>query len=373
MTAAAIVILAIVSAGPTAGTDGPTAGTDARGEVRAVWNHSGTGAYPGDWERSAKLLKQSGFNTIIPNMLWAGRAHYPSDILPRSSVHARYGDQIEQCLAAARRHGLQVHVWKVNYNLEGAPKTFVDKLRRQNRLQVTDDGKSEDWLCPSHPKNIKLELESLLEVARKYQVDGLHLDYIRYPGSDCCYCGGCRRRFEADSQREVADWPADCRRGPRTEEYNDWRCRQITRLVASLHREGKKIRPELKISAAVFGAYPDCRKSMAQDWGHWIEAGYLDFVCPMNYTENDPYFAGLVKKQVKMIDSRVPCYPGIGATAHQSELSADRVLGQIRRARTLGADGFTIFQFNRRTAESLIPKVGAGLKRPGWSPSREDK
>ena len=55
-------------------------------EGRAWWNHSGTGAYPGDWERTARELKQNGFNLVIPNLLWAGRAHYPSQVLPRSST-----------------------------------------------------------------------------------------------------------------------------------------------------------------------------------------------------------------------------------------------------------------------------------------------
>ena len=82
-----------------------------------MWNHSGTGAYPGDWERSAKLLAENGFNMILPNMLWGGLAHYPSDVLPRSATFRKYGDQIEQCCAAAKRHGIEVHVWKVNYNL----------------------------------------------------------------------------------------------------------------------------------------------------------------------------------------------------------------------------------------------------------------
>ena len=53
-------------------------------EGRAIWNHSGTGAYPGDWDRSAYELATAGFNMIFPNMLWAGLAHYASDIQPRS-------------------------------------------------------------------------------------------------------------------------------------------------------------------------------------------------------------------------------------------------------------------------------------------------
>jgi uncharacterized lipoprotein YddW (UPF0748 family) len=329
-------------------------------EGRAVWNHSGTGAYPGNWERSAKELAAAGLNLVLPNMLWAGRAHYASDVLPRSSTFAEYGDQIAQCVAAAKKHALEVHVWKVNFNLAGAPKDFVEKLRREGRLQVTVKGESHNWLCPSHPENQKLELESMLEVGRNYAIDGLHFDYIRYPGREYCYCDGCRRRFEAATSRKVLDWPKDCYSGSRREEYNDWRCDQITRLVAAVHREAKKIRPELKISAAVFGAYPACREAVAQDWPEWVKAGYLDFVCPMNYTQSDLRFASLVQNQLELVGGRIPVYPGIGATATRSKLTADRVVGQIHHARKLGAAGFTIFNFSPRTAASIIPGVGLG-------------
>ena len=256
-------------------------------EGRAMWNHSGTGAYPGDWERSAKLLAENGFNMILPNMLWGGLAHYPSDVLPRSAQFRKYGDQIEQCCAAANRHGIEVHVWKVNYNLLTAPKEFVAQASPRRPHAGEQPGRAVAiGSALRTPRTRQLELESMLEVARKYPVDGLHFDYIRYPDGAHCYCDGCRRRFEAASGRKVLDrdWPKECFSGARKEEYNDWRCRQITSLVAAVSREAKKIRPGLKISAAVFGSYPGCRESVAQDWPAWIKAGYLDFVCPMDYT-----------------------------------------------------------------------------------------
>ena len=331
-------------------------------EGRAMWNHSGTGAYPGDWERSAGLLAQNGFNMVLPNMLWGGVAHYPSDVLPRSATFERYGDQIEQCCAAAKKHGLEVHVWKVNFNLATAPQNFVEKLRRQGRTQVSVTGEPCDWLCPSNPENRKLELESMLEVARKYPIDGLHFDYIRYPDQSHCYCDGCRRRFEAESGRKVLDrdWPKICYSGARKEEYNDWRCRQITSLVAAVSREARKIRPGLKISAAVFGSYPACRASVAQDWPAWIEAGDLDFICPMDYSASDAAFGSLVRSQIKLTAGRVPVYAGIGATATPSTLAPDRVVGQILLARSLGAAGFTIFNFEPSTAAAIVPAVGLG-------------
>jgi uncharacterized lipoprotein YddW (UPF0748 family) len=330
-------------------------------EGRAFWNHSGTGAYPGDWERTARELAEAGFNMVVPNLLWAGRAHYPSDVLPRSKTYEEHGDQIAQCLAACKRHGIEVHVWKVNHNLSGAPQAFVEKLRREGRLQKSNGGQEQKWLCPSHPENFKLELESMLEVARKYDVDGLHFDYIRYPNRSHCYCDGCRQRFEAETGIKVSDWPRDCHSGKLHDAYHDWRCRQITRLVGAVHREAKSIKPKIKISAAVFGAYPDCRESVGQDWVAWVKAGYLDFICPMDYTQSDPQFIGLVTNQLRLVGGRIPVYPGIGAW----RLPPDRVVGQIHHARSLGAPGFTVFNLSEGAAQSLLPGIalGAGSQR----------
>jgi uncharacterized lipoprotein YddW (UPF0748 family) len=361
-----LLLSAVLAAPPTsAQADAPK--PDAA-EVRAMWNHSGTGAYPGDWDRTAKTLAENGFNMVLPNMLWGGVAHYPSNLLPRSETFRKHGDQVAQCLAACKKHGIEVHVWKVNYNLATAPKDFVEKMRAAGRTQVDFRGRQLNWLCPSHPENQKLELDSMLEVVRRYDVAGLHFDYIRYPGRESCYCDGCRQRFEAHSGRKVTDWPKECHGGARQAEYNDWRCGQITRLVAAVHDEAKKLRPGIKTSAAVFGAYPDCRRSVAQDWPEWIKAGYLDFVCPMDYSTNDEEFAVLVEKQVKLVGRRIPVYPGIGATAFKPALSDDRVVGQILRARKLGADGFCVFNLDRGTLDSLVPGIGRGIGRERATP-----
>jgi uncharacterized lipoprotein YddW (UPF0748 family) len=332
-------------------------------EGRAVWNHSGTGAYDGDWPRTARELAEAGFNMVIPNMLWAGVAHYPSDVLPRSRVLAEHGDQIAQCVEACHAEGIEVHVWKVNFNLSHAPKEFVEKLRAAGRTQMSPEGEPIDWLCPSHPENFELELASMLEVAQKYDVDGLHFDYIRYPGSRGCYCEGCRRRFAEQTGRTIENWPGDVTKGPHREAYLDWRCAQISRLVEAVHGEAKELKPALKISAAVFGSYPRCRESVGQDWVHWIEEGWLDFVCPMDYTQSNLEFSNLVKNQRQLIDGRIPLYPGIGAW----RLSTDGVLGQVFTARRLGADGFTIFNLGSGE-NAFLPAIGAGAGRHAATP-----
>ena len=143
----------------------------------------------------------------------------------------------------------------------------------------------------------------------------------------------------------------------RSSRYNAFRREQITNLVRNVYREAKKIRPDIKISAAVFGSWPDCGSSVAQDWPHWAAEGYVDFLCPMDYTESDSAFTGLVRNQLEVVDGRVPVYPGIGVTASSSTLPADRVAGQIHLLRELGAQGFTLFNLSGGTAESIVPQV----------------
>lgn len=332
-------------------------------EGRAVWNHSGLGAYPGDWERSAKELASAGVNIVLPNMAWAGVAHYPSKILPQSKTFTQYGDQIAQCVEAAHKHDLEVHVWKITWNLEGAPKEFVEKIRAEGRTQVSATGQALNWLCPSHPKNVLLELESSLEIVANYDVDGIHLDYIRYPGSHACYCEGCRQRFLLATRLQIDEWPAAVlpKTGTHSEKYIEWRAQQITRLVRLLHKRLREADPKIKISAAVFGWYPGCITSIGQDWIAWAQAGYLDFVCPMNYTENTDYFTELLANQLALMPKDVPIYPGIGATASNSLLTPDAVVEQVYLSRNLGASGWTIFDYSLDISETVLPALTMGV------------
>ena len=340
-------------------------------EGRAVWNHSGLGAYPGDWDRSAKELADAGINMIFPNMAWAGVAHYPSEVLPQSKTFSQYGDQLAQCVAAARKHDLEVHVWKITWNLEGAPKEFIEKMREAGRTQVSATGKPLNWLCPSHPKNVSLELESILEIIANYDVDGIHLDYIRYPGSHACYCEECRKRFTLATRLKIEEWPAVVlpNTGKHRDKYIKWRTQQITRLVRLLHKRTREADPDIKLSAAVFGGYPACVTSIGQDWIAWAKAGYINFVCPMNYTENTDYFTELLTNQLALMPKEVAIYPGIGATASNSLLSPDAVVEQIYLSRYLGASGWTIFDYSLDISETVLPAFAMGVGKQKATPT----
>ena len=330
-------------------------------ELRAVWNHSGTGLYPGDWDRTCRVLADRGFNAVFPNMLWAGVAHYESRVVPRSAIVARYGDQVAQCATAAHRYGLQMHVWKVCWNLEGAPADYVRQLRSEQRLQITDEGETLPWMCPSQPANVAQELAALREVAGRYDIDGIHLDYIRFPSSHACYCSACRAAFEAAVGRRIHGWPAEVRSGAPALEYRAWRCRQITSFVRQARAEVNRLKPQARVSAAVYGKYPSCADSMGQDWPAWLQEGLVDFVCPMDYFADTKQFEDYVRTQLAMPSAAGRIVPGIGVTSTSTRLDAVQTINQIVRARAAGAPGFILFELNPTLDREIFPVLSLGV------------
>ncbi len=339
--------------------EGLLKGTPSRvDDFRGVWCHSAFGVDGWTWDEALAHLAAQGFTAVVPNMLWGGLAYYPSDHLPVADDVAERGDQIEACLAAAEQHDIDVHVWKVNWGLQNAPAALIQRMRDAGRLQQHRDGSELEWLCPSHPENFELEKASMLEVARNYAVDGIHFDYIRYPHGSACYDDGCRERFQAATGLTVGSWPADVVDGEHADAFADWRREQITRLVRAVSSEARLIRPGIQISAAVFRDYPNCRRTVGQDWVEWVKQGYLDFVCPMNYTDDEEQFTTWVSSQQEYVANRVPLYPGVGASA--PGLLPEQTAMQIHRARALGARGFIIFNYDRAVADDHLPALRLG-------------
>jgi uncharacterized lipoprotein YddW (UPF0748 family) len=333
-------------------------------ELRGVWCHRAQGVRGMTWEQAAATLKANGFNTLMPNLLWGGVAYYPSQVLPVAPAVAGREDPLAACLAAARRHGLQVHVWKVDWNLgRDAPAAFVAQLRAERRLQASDAGVEQPWLCPSDPRNLALERDALVEVARNYPIDGIHFDYMRYPDGHHCFCDPCRKRFEQATGREVVRWPADVKpRGVRREDWIAWCQENINTLVRTTSDAVRRARPGLKVSAAVFPQWDTDSRLLMQDWRKWCALGWVDFVCPMDYTESDPRFADWVRRQRDWAGP-AGLVPGIGVTTSHGLLTPDAVMRQIEITREQRTRGFILFNYGEREAKETIPLLGLGLRR----------
>lgn len=336
-----------------------------KNEFRAVWDHDATGWFPGNWERTAKLLAESGVNAIFINATWAGLAHYPSHVLPQSFTYRYYGDQLEQCIEAAKKYGIEVHAWIVCWYLENSPTEFTDPLKGTDRLQETSGGTQRLWMNPAHPANRQHHLDIIAEILKNYDVDGIHLDYIRYPDSDSCYSPFTRKQFETDTGVATGEWPRDAMPGgAHRQAFVEWRAGVVSSFVRDAKQLINQAKPGVRLSAAVWGLYPQIIQSIGQDWGAWVKDGTLDFVCPMDYAEDLNTFTGLVDQQLRLPGIRGRIYPGIGVTSSESQLRADEVIEQIVALRHRGVGGFAVFDLSETLKTDILPALRMGIMRP---------
>jgi uncharacterized lipoprotein YddW (UPF0748 family) len=312
-------------------------------------------------------LARSGVTDVFANVLWPGFALYASRDLPVDPAVAAHGELLAQGLAGAHAAGLKLHAWKVCWSAEKAPPALQARWCSEGRMQMSDAGRALNWLCPSDQRNRDLELSGVREVATRYAVDGIHLDYIRYPDSHACFCAGCRARFERAAGQPVRVWPRDALAGgAQSEAFARWRTRQITDFVRACRAVVRAANPRLELSAAVYGTYPSCVRSVGQEWAEWLRDGTLDFACPMNYTEDPARFQRYLELQMQAVGPGLAgrVLPGLGVTASESRLSAVQTIDQVVLARRAGAGGFALFALNPELAEGVLPALRLGLTAP---------
>ena len=313
------------------------------GEWRAFWCHSEEGlggAYT--WDDSIRILKENGFNAFLPNLAWGGK------IFPT-----------EACLAACRKYGVACHIWKVCWRARQNMKDFTPP----GDCQKSFDGKvNKLWMCPSDPKNLTAETEMFVTLA-KLNPTGVHMDYIRYPDNNHCFCEGCRARFEATLGRKVVDWPKDVRKdADLADQWAAFRSANITALVRAVSTRVRRECPGVEVSAAVFHNVASCPKSVGQPWAAWCREGLLDFACPMDYYMGSTVaFRNLISAQVEACaGGKAKIRPGLGISCwKRMDRDAFTMAEQIGVVRDLGLDGFTVFNYDAR-AVRVLPTLHNG-------------
>ena len=336
-----------------------------KGETRRMCVHDEYGPCIDDgwdWDRAAAFLATNGFTVLEANLCRGGVAFYDSAVLPVSTNVAVRGDQLEACLAACRRHGLELRVWRVCLNSR-APRYSTPEFeswRAAGLAQISYSGKpSERYLCPTAPENRRREVESMVELAAK-GVDSVSFDYIRYPDRNHCFCARCRTAFEA-RYGAVASWPKDVRDDPRIADlWSRFKDETISSIVQETAVRIHRDYPRVKVCAAVMGDPDGLVKDLGQPWGLWARKGWIDVLMPMNYT-HDPE---LLRQMLRRQKSAVPMSklePTIGPTLWMDDgANAALFARQIEVLREEGFSGFGVFQLDYRTARD-IPLLRKGL------------
>jgi len=295
------------------------------GEIHAVWDHAGTGLYPGNWPRTMQLLKASHVTDLFVNVAGAGFAHYASAVLPRSKAFAQEGDQLAACLAAAKGQGIRVHAWVLCFTAtRGAPDTLETFRKRGWRLK-TPQGKLTEYLDPSNPAVRAYVLSAIGEIQARYGVSGIHLDFVRW----------------GDAALKPKNAAA-----------------HVTQFVVEARRHVARPR---WLTAAVYGKYPNCVGSVGQDWPGWIDRGLVDYAVPMDYTEDNAKFVELLAQQGVPKSRAARTIVGIGVTANESRLDARKVIDQVNLTRRCGFAGNALFDLDTTLERQILPYLRLGL------------
>ncbi len=324
------------------------------GELRGVW---ATNSVTPDWATAMATLRQANLNAVFPYMCTAGVAWYDSDFLP----HATPTDYLQRACAAGRAAGIAVHARTLGLFAMCVPPEFRETLKAQGRLMVSGAGKSTNWLCPVNPRNRRLLAQVVREIAANYPVDGIQLDYMRYPGESYCFCPACKAAFQQSLGQPLTDMAARVKSGPLRQTFLEWRRAQLTSLVHELRAQVREARPAIPFSAAVFLNWEDHRDCFAQDWKTWVDRGLVDFVCPMDYTPRNDRFATYVQRQIGWVAGRVPLCPGLGVNADGMEYGGPQtLLDQITIARNLATDGWVVFNYSGNFVRGYLPALALG-------------
>jgi uncharacterized lipoprotein YddW (UPF0748 family) len=372
-------------------------------EVRAMWVQRGSLASPRTVLAAVEMARKGGFNTLIVQVRGRGDAFYQSRHEPRPAVLAKQPesfDPLALMLATARKAGLKVHAW-MNVNLISdaqppaarrhvvyshpewlmVPRELAADLRRMNPKspvylrRLSEYAKSHSdrvegiFLSPIHKGAVEHTLKVIGDVASRYDVDGIHLDYIRFPSDEFDYSASVLNEFRASlnanmPSSERRDYESRARGRPLfytemfPQRWQEFRRARLTALLTRIRAVVKERRPNAMLSAAVFPDANDAANRRFQDWGAWLGAGLLDAICPMAYTTDRALFRSQIAN-VKQLSAGRPVWAGIGAY----QIPAVAAVENIHAARQLGAEGIVLFSYDNLDA-AYVTAVSRGAFAP---------
>lgn len=342
----------------------PTDGERSGAEIRAVWLDRGTIVAARGEAGLAQVfdrLADAGINTIFFETLNAGYPIYPSRVAPAQNPLTVGWDPLASAVKLAKERGMELHAWiwvfatanQRHNTLLRQPETYLGpvlsaypewaSLDNQGRIWHENDRKA--YLDPANPQVRSYLLRLIGEIAQNYQVDGVQLDYIRYPFQDANrnfnfgYGTASRTKFrDLTGVDPVSVTPRDT---VLWQQWTQFRADQVTNFVREVRQLLNTNYPNVILSAAVF-PHPEAERiaKIQQHWEVWARQGYVDLLVPMTYsldtnrlrriaeplTQPERLGPTLITPSVKLLD-----IPNIVA------------IDQIQALRDLSSGGYAIF------------------------------
>lgn len=295
-------------------------------EIRAAWL---TTAYGLDWPKEKANspegikrqkdelrhildeLKTANFNTILFQTRIRGDVIYPSNIEPYSSaLTGKSGknpgyDPLAFAIEECHKRGMEFHAWVVAIPLGRA--NHVRSLGKSSvtkrKPAICKQYKGEWFLDPGNPGTKEYLSSIIKEIVNGYDVDGIHLDYIRY----------------SDRPANFPDKNTFKKYG-KGKTLNNWRRDNITSIVRYIYHDVKAVKPWVKVSSSPVGKFKDTSRYSSYGWNAyntvfqdaqgWLREGIHDILFPMMYFNGNQFYPFALDWKEKCFKRHV--VPGLG-------------------------------------------------------------
>jgi uncharacterized lipoprotein YddW (UPF0748 family) len=320
--------------------------------VKAVWVARFHYRYPDDIRTILRNCADEGFNTVLWQVRGNGTVAYPSEIEPWS---AEYGhrdpgfDPLQIAVEEAHQRGLRIEAWvNVMPGWRGPnPPPIKNQLWHTRPEWFLQDaagnrqplGEFYVILNPCLPEVRRYITSVIEELATNHDLDGVHLDYVRYAWDTTAKA---RELYPRDPQtlryyrQQTGKHPDDDAHA-----WDHWRANQLTRLVGDIRDMLDRRRPGVTLTAAVWPNPQRGYEEYFQNAIAWVRTGMVDAVMPMAYTPKLDQFEGdIAAYQTLAPNARI--IPGLGIYQHET---ADQIGWQLQRCKTWGGD-FAMFSYD---------------------------
>jgi len=382
-------------------------------EIRALWVTRAALTSPASVASLVATAHTEGFNTLLVQVRGRGDAYYASDLEPRAADLARQPasfDPLAAVLSAAHAGGIRVHAW-ISMNLVSSaaelpaspdhlvyrhpdwimvPRAIAQEVARLDPGNPGYVGKIARWTrgendkveglyaSPVVPDAAAYTERVVADLARRYELDGVHLDYARYPNQQFDYSrfaiaefrAAMRPRLAPDVRRvldeeEQADLFAYPDRFP--SDWRDFRRARLTALVARIRLAVRAARPDALVTSAVFPDPQEAFDERLQDWRGWLGGRLVDAVAAMAYTQESSRFVEQIAAARDAAGNARAIWAGIGAY----RLTPAQTIENILAARRLGAGGFVLFSYDSLTGpKPPAPDYLATVSRAAFAAAR---
>jgi len=360
-TAVVIALIALAAlpalAGPAAQTPAPAM------PVRGVWMHPGFFGTekPAALDKIRSTLdeyQKAGINTLIILVKdTSGYVYFKS----RTAVMAPGWDWdfLAEFLDEARKRDMQVHPWFCVFH----ETSVVGKVREHPEWLIQSPRREfVGSVNPALPAVREYERGLMMEVAARYGVDWIHLDYIRFPCEPAepyySYDPETLRLFKESSGVDLASLKARDSGNMLWNVWLDWNAGCVTQFVRELKESLKATGRKVRVSAAVFPEAANARVFIGQDWAAWAREGLVDMLCPMLYTNHRGFFEKFAQEAVGIGRGFCQVCPGIGIGTSHNQNTPEGMMEQVGIARSLGADGVVFFSSSSLTGP-FLERLGA--------------